>query len=114
MPELNELSEKFSGPDFEVVTIASGHNPIPAIKRFYDNESLDHLPILMDPKSRLSREMRVLSLPITILINPDGTEIARMKGEANWFSDSAQSIVRTLISSMSGAQKDEQIMTKSD
>ena len=62
-----------------------------------NGNQLSSLPILLDPKSRLSREMKVLSLPITVILAPDGTEIARMKGDADWFSDSAQNIVEALL-----------------
>jgi thiol-disulfide isomerase/thioredoxin len=97
MPELNALSEKYGSETFEVVTIASGHNPLPAISKFYADTELNHLPVLLDAKSRLSREMKVLSLPITVILAPDGTEIARMKGDADWFSASAQNIVEALL-----------------
>lgn len=104
MPELNALAQKYNGENFEVVTIASGHNPLPAITKFYSANDIDTLPLLLDPKSRLSRDMKVLSLPITVVIAPDGTEIARMKGDANWFSPSAQNIVEALLASTTEAQ----------
>jgi len=35
--------------------------------------------------------------PITVIIDPEGREIARLRGDADWSSDSAQNIVRALI-----------------
>ena len=33
---LSELQTEFGGPDFEVVTVATGRNPPPAMKSFFD------------------------------------------------------------------------------
>jgi thiol-disulfide isomerase/thioredoxin len=97
MPAINQLSNAFSGEAFAVVPLASGHNPLPAIRKFYQENALNDLPIMQDPRSSFSRDMGVLSLPITILINPEGKEIARMKGDADWFSQSAQDIIQVLV-----------------
>ena len=45
----------------------------------------------------LAREMAVLGLPITVLIDPEGQEIARLRGDADWNSDSARAIVEALV-----------------
>lgn len=96
MPSLDKLSAEFSGRGVEVISIASGHNPLPAIRKFYESAEIETLPILLDPKGQLSREMGVLALPITVLIDPSGNEIARMKGDADWFSESAVKILSSL------------------
>ena len=41
--------------------------------------------------------MAVLGLPITVILDPDGQEIARMRGDAEWNSESAKNIIRALI-----------------
>ncbi len=97
MPQLAELQAEFGGDDFEVVTIATGRNPLPAIDRFFDEIEVDNLPKYLDPRSGLARDMGVLGLPITVILNPDGQEIARMRGDAVWNSDSAKAIIGTLI-----------------
>lgn len=96
MPDLNALSKTFAGRGLEVVTVASGHNPLPAIKKFYTENDLDALPMLLDPKGVFSRDMDVLFLPITVLLAPDGTEIARLKGDADWNSPEANSLFEAL------------------
>lgn len=93
MPGLDELQAEFGGDTFEVVTIATGRNPMPAIKRFFDEEEIQNLPILLDPKQSMARDMGVLGLPITVLIDPEGHEIARLRGDADWASDSAKAII---------------------
>ena len=97
MPMLSELQTEFGGDDFEVLTIAAGRNNPAGIVKFFDEIGVENLPRHQDPKTTLSREMRVIGLPATVLIDPDGKEIARMLGEADWSSDSAKAIIRALV-----------------
>ena len=97
MPMLSELQTEFGGEDFEVVTVASGRNPPPAMKAFFDEIGVTNLPLHRDPKSALAREMGVLGLPITVILNPEGQEVARMRGDADWSSDSAKSVLRAIL-----------------
>jgi len=97
MPSLNRLQTELGGADFQVVTVATGRNPPPAIRRFFEETGVDVLPRHRDPQQRLAREMAVLGLPISVILNPEGQEIARLRGDAHWDSDSAKAIVRALI-----------------
>ena len=97
MPMLSELQTEFGGDDFDVVTIATGRNPPPAMQSFFDEIGVDNLPLYRDPKSGLAREMGVLGLPITVILNPEGQEVARMRGDADWASDNAKDILRTIL-----------------
>jgi thiol-disulfide isomerase/thioredoxin len=97
MPMLSELQTEFGGEDFAVVTVATGRNPPPAMKTFFEDIGVDNLPLYRDPKSALAREMGVLGLPITVILNPKGQEVARMRGDADWASDNAKDILRTIL-----------------
>ncbi|MGF6861086.1 thiol-disulfide isomerase/thioredoxin [Rhodobacteraceae bacterium MBR-64] len=96
MPSLDRLQAVLGGANFAVVTVATGRNPVPAIRKFFDETEVAHLPILRDPKQQFARDMAVLGLPSTILIDPEGREIARLIGDAEWDSDSAKAIVSAL------------------
>ena len=97
MPMLSELQTEFGGETFEVVTIATGRNSVQGIRKFFEEVGVDNLPLYLDPKSSLGRDMGVLGLPITVILDPEGREIARMRGDAEWNSDSAKSVIRALI-----------------
>ena len=97
MPMLSELQSEFGGDAFEVVTIATGRNELAGIRRFLDEIDVDNLPLFLDPKQGLARDMAVLGLPITVILDPEGREIARMRGDAEWNSDSAKAIIAALI-----------------
>lgn len=102
MPTLSALQSEFQGEDFEVVTLATGRNSPAGIKKFFADEGVDNLPRHQDAKQKVARDMAVLGLPITVIIDPEGREIARLQGDADWHSDSARAIVEALIATPEG------------
>jgi thiol-disulfide isomerase/thioredoxin len=102
MPMLSELQSELGSDAFEVVTLATGRNAPPAMKKFFDEIGVDNLPLHRDPQSAIAREMGVFGLPITVILTPDGQEIARLQGDAHWNSDSAKAILRALIDGDAG------------
>nr|WP_233488328.1 TlpA disulfide reductase family protein [Shimia thalassica] len=99
MPMLSDLQAEFGGDDFQVVTLATGRNAPPAMKKFFDEIGVDNLPLHRDPQSAVARDMAVLGLPVTALIDKNGNEIARLTGDADWSSDNAKAILRNVINS---------------
>ncbi len=97
MPSLASLQAQRGGEAFRVVTVASGRNPPAAIDRFFNDAGIEGLPKYRDPTMNLSREMGVVGLPITVLLSPEGTEIARLRGDAFWDTPSAQAIIDALL-----------------
>jgi len=97
MPMLSELQTQLGGDAFEVVTIATGRNMVPAMKKFFEEIGVDNLPLHRDPKQKLARDMAVLGLPATLIIDANGQEIARLQGDADWSSENARAIVAALI-----------------
>ena len=97
MPQLAALQEEYGGDYFQVVTIATGRNPPPAIKKFFAKLGVSNLPMHRDPKQQLAREMGVSGLPVVMLIDPEGKEIGRLTGPAEWDSESAKAIVAAMI-----------------
>ncbi|MBE1285784.1 MAG: redoxin family protein [Rhodobacteraceae bacterium] len=97
MPQIAELQEEFGGDKFEVLTLATGRNSPTGIQKFFDENGIENLPRHQDPKQAVAREMGIIGLPITILLNSEGQEIARLIGDAEWNSDSAKAIIAKLI-----------------
>lgn len=98
MPMLSDLQTEFGGDQFEVLTLATGRNSPAGITKFFDENGISNLPRHQDPKQAVARDMAVLGLPITVILNPEGLEIARLRGDADWTSDSAKAILAALIS----------------
>ncbi|MEM6940349.1 MAG: TlpA disulfide reductase family protein [Pseudomonadota bacterium] len=101
MPDLNALHSELGGPEFEVLTIATGRNSPAGIKKFFEEEGIDQLPRHQDPRQSLASQMGIFGLPITVILDPAGQEIARLRGDAKWDSESAKAIIQTLIESRS-------------
>lgn len=97
MPELDALQAELGGDDFEVMLVATGRNEPEAIARFFDEAGINSLETATDPRSKLAQDMVVPGLPVTVILNRDGDEIARLMGAADWNSDSARAIVSELI-----------------
>ncbi len=97
MPMLSELQTEMGSDTFEVITIATSRNPPPAMKAFFEDIGVTNLPLHRDPKSKLSRGMGVLGLPATVILDPDGNEVGRMTGDADWSSDSAKAVLAALM-----------------
>ncbi|MGC9368642.1 MAG: TlpA family protein disulfide reductase [Paracoccaceae bacterium] len=97
MPSLDRLQAELGGDDFAVVTVATGRNSVTAIRKFFEETGVESLPVLRDPQQALAREMAVLGLPITVILDREGNEIARLRGDAEWDSDSAKAIVQALV-----------------
>ena len=99
MPQIAELQDEFGGNRFQVLTLATGRNTPAGIRRFFEENEIENLPRHQDPKSSAAREFGVIALPVTIILNPEGQEIARLIGEAEWNSNSAKSIISVLVNS---------------
>ena len=97
MPQLSALQADLGGDDFQVVTVATGRNPLPAMQMFFDEIGVDNLPLHTDPRQALARDMGVLGLPVTIILDREGQEIGRLQGDADWASDSAYAIIEAII-----------------
>ncbi|WP_296422589.1 TlpA disulfide reductase family protein [Yoonia sp.] len=97
MPHLSALQTALGGDDLQVVTIATGRNPRPAMERFLAEINVDNLPLHTDARQSLARSLGVLGLPVTIILDREGHEIGRLQGDADWSSDSALAIMAALI-----------------
>lgn len=96
MPSLEALQAELGGEDFAVLTIASSRNPPPAIDKFFAEIGVETLPKLRDERMALARAMGVMGLPVTVLIDREGNEVARLIGDADWASEPAKAVVRQL------------------
>ncbi len=94
MPSLDRLQAAM--PDIAVVPVATGRNAVAGIKRFFQEEAITNLPILRDPTSELTRSMGIVGLPVTVILDPEGREVARLIGDAEWDSASAKAIMGAL------------------
>ncbi|WP_294928718.1 TlpA disulfide reductase family protein [uncultured Paracoccus sp.] len=96
MPSLDRLQAEMGGEDFQVLTIATGRNPLPSIDKFLAEQEIENLPVLLDARQQFARSMGVMGLPVTVLIDREGNEAARLIGDADWFGDAARQVISDL------------------
>ncbi|MGO4852483.1 TlpA disulfide reductase family protein [Phaeovulum sp. W22_SRMD_FR3] len=97
MPALAALQSRLGGDDFSVVTVASGRNPEPAIQKFFAEAGVEGLPVLRDERQSLARQMGVLGLPVSVLFDREGREVARLIGDAAWDGPEAEAVIRAVM-----------------
>ncbi len=97
MPHLEALQAELGGDDLAVVTVATGRNPRAGIDAFFADIGVENLPKHTDERQNFARSLGVLGLPVTLILDPEGNEIARLQGDADWASDSAKAILTTLV-----------------
>lgn len=97
MPSLDALQMRLGSENFQVVTIATGRNAVPAIKEFFEEAGVTNLPVLRDLRSKLARQMGVAGLPVTVILNPEGDEVGRLIGDADWNAPEAHAVLTALM-----------------
>jgi thiol-disulfide isomerase/thioredoxin len=96
-PTLDALQRELGGPDFAVIAVATGRNDPDAIERFNEDLGITALDTWRDPETALAGAMRVPGLPVTVVLDRDGMEVARLMGGADWTSPSARAVIGYLI-----------------
>ena len=97
MPSLGALQNGLGGRGLQVVTVATGRNAVPAITDFFAEAGVEHLSVLRDPKMELARSMGIAGLPVTVILNPEGQEVGRMIGDADWNGPDARAMLGALL-----------------
>ncbi len=93
LPSLDALQSARGGDRFQVVTISEDRQGHQAVDPFLDKAGIKNLPRFTDPKSEVGRAWKIRGLPTTLLIGPDGTELGRLEGDANWSSPEALALI---------------------
>ena len=96
MPSLDRLQQSFDPADVTVVAVATGRNSVAKVENFLEENDIRSLMILYDRKTRLSGAMSVISIPVTVLIDRNGAEVARFIGDTTWDSDEAIKVIKIL------------------
>ena len=88
MPSLDRLQQRLGGPDFEVVVINNDLRDPLRQARFLDDIGVKALTRYADPSGRtfqmLKQAGRATTLPATLLVDPDGCELAFLSGSLEW------------------------------
>jgi thiol-disulfide isomerase/thioredoxin len=90
LPALAKLKTSVPGGQFDVVAVDVARGTPQDAKTFLDGHGASKLATYIDPQLTLMRAFGAYGLPLTILIDDKGREVARAVGPAEW--DAPESI----------------------
>ena len=100
MPTLDRLQADKGGPGFEVVAVNVDTARFEKRAAFLDSVGAKALARYADPSGDAFETMRkagrALGLPVTLVIDKDGCEVAAVEGGAKWDSAEAKALVEAL------------------
>lgn len=83
MPSVRAL-KKSAPAGIEVMAVSEDREGVKVAKPFLEKNGWQDLGIVVDKQSALLRSLKIIGLPTTVLIAPDGGEAARLTGIAEW------------------------------
>ena len=86
LPDLDRLRANLADHDIDVIAVSEDRRGVDAVTRFYKKAEIGNLPVLMDKRGALQRQVKVRGLPTTILYDPSGKELGRVVGIAEWMA----------------------------
>lgn len=93
MPSLDRLEAELGSDKFEVVALAVDRTGPEAAQKFLDSVNVKALKLYTDTTTRSGSALKAVGMPVTILIDPEGREIGRLTGPAEWDSDAAKALI---------------------
>lgn len=101
MPALNALQKQMGSKDFEVVAISVDLKGVEASAAFLKETGADALALYIDPEIKILNALQAPGLPVTILIDRQGREAARLIGPAEWASPEALALIKAAVAEQS-------------
>lgn len=101
MPTLDKLQAELGSDKFEVVTLNVDRKSTAGAEAFFSEINIQNLALYADPTTNAMRSLRARGLPMTMLINPDGLEVGRIFGPAEWASEEAINLIQAALNSNS-------------
>lgn len=96
LPGMDKLQAELKDDGLNVAAISLDHGGIKKARRFWTRADMQ-MELYADPDKDLAQQMGVIGLPVTAILGPDGREIGRLIGEAEWDSEGVQKMLRFLI-----------------
>ncbi len=97
MPTLDRLQAQLGSDRFEVVALSIDRAGAGAVRKFYDDNGIRHLVLVVDQTGRAIGDLNVLGLPATILVEPEGKEIGRLIGPAEWDTPEMLAFLKRIV-----------------
>ena len=101
MPSLDRLQGEMGGKDFEVVAINIDTRNLDKPRTWLAERTIAKLAYYADPQAKVFQDMRaarkVDGMPISLIVDPSGCELALLQGPAEWSSPAAKALIRAAL-----------------
>lgn len=97
MPALDRLQALLGGPDFEVVALSIDEAGMTVVQPFLAHAGIRHLRPYVDSSGDARSRFAAGGVPLTLLIDRQGREVARHRGAAAWDHPDVLASVRALL-----------------
>ncbi len=84
MPSLDRLQARLGGPSFVVLALSTDRAGPAAPSAFFASQGIGHLDVLNDASGEASLRLKAAGLPLTLILDKEGREVARQLGPADW------------------------------
>ena len=97
MPSLDRLQARLSGGDFTVLALSQDRKGVAAVQKFLTQIGTHNLEVFVDSSARSARKLGAIGLPTSVLLDREGKAIGRLIGSAEWDSDEAARLIKSVI-----------------
>jgi len=103
IPTLDRLQSALGGDGFEVVALSIDRGGLDIVRKFYGEIGVSHLATYVDASGGAFRDLAIVGLPTTLLIDRAGREIGHLVGPAEWDAPDTIAFLRRLVGRRTGA-----------
>ena len=96
MPSLDRLQAEFNKDEVLVLALAADRAEPGKLQSWMDDIGIENLEIYRDPKRGVAQKMGVFGLPLTVIVDAEGNEVARHAGYAEWDTPEIVELVRQI------------------
>jgi thiol-disulfide isomerase/thioredoxin len=101
MPALDALQNKLGGPQFEVVAVNIDTRDAEKPKAWLKEVGIDKLAYYADNTAKVFQDLKAVGkafgMPTTLIIDPNGCELAALSGPAEWASEDAIKLISAAL-----------------
>jgi thiol-disulfide isomerase/thioredoxin len=97
MPALDQLARLVADDRIAVLPLSSDRAGAPAVVRFYRDNSIRRLPVLLDAEGAAARALGARGIPTTLIVDRAGRERGRLEGAQPWSDAQAVAAIRRAV-----------------
>jgi hypothetical protein len=101
MPALDALEGKLGSPGFQVVTVNIDTRNLDKPKAWLDEVGVKRLAYFSDSSAKVFQDLKAIGkafgMPTTLIVDPNGCELATLAGPAEWASDDAVRLITAAL-----------------